>query len=158
MRAAAAAALPLLLVAGLTEDVSHPRVDERAGSYRGVRFGMSAAAARRLLGEPGRGSGFLPLGTTFAEIGGAPSVRVWPPSSRARPTVLRYDGVAFLAGERGVFALVVAERGARTRRGVAVGEPLARARAEYRLGCVTASAGEPPARYPSCRGTIGGRI
>jgi hypothetical protein len=126
MRCAVAAALALM-AAGCTQwpdrddESAPPRrgpavVDETAGAFRGVRMGAGEADVRRVFGEPGDGEGFFPLGESFGEIGGAPGVRNWPHDWRGRPTVLRYEGVAFLVGPRGVFAFVVTEEGARTKR------------------------------------------
>ncbi|MEO5575140.1 MAG: hypothetical protein ABIR67_07870 [Gaiellaceae bacterium] len=76
-------------------------------------------------------------------------------------TSLRYDGVAFLIGTEGVYAIMVTER-ARTLRGVAVGDDLGRARRTYKLGCGEGVAGERIGggveTYPTCKGTIDGRI
>jgi hypothetical protein len=73
--------------------------------------------------------------------------------------VLRYEGVAFLVGPRGVFAFVVTEEGARTKRGVGIGDPLGRARQVYSAGCGEQPYGEalfgaatPTLRW--CRATI----
>jgi hypothetical protein len=138
-------------------------IDEVAGSYGAVAMGASEADVRRAFGEPGGGEGFYPLGNDFGEIGGAPAVRNWPPNDRTEPRVLRYEDVAFLVGSRGVFAFVVTADRAHTRRGIAVGDPLAQARRAYDLGCGEGVAGERIGggvayRYPTCRGTIGGRI
>lgn len=74
---------------------------------------------------------------------------------------LRYDGVAFLVGARGVYAILVTER-ARTLRGVAIGNELAWARRRYKVGCGEGVAGERIGggveTYPTCRGTIDERI
>jgi hypothetical protein len=138
------------------------RIDEIRGSYAGVTMGDDRDAVVDRLGEPGGTEGFVPLDEEFGDVGGPPAVRVWPPDDRGEQAVLRYDGVAFLVGSRGVYAFVVTDDGARTRRGVAVGDPLARARSRYRLGCSEGIAGEPIAggpleKYPTCRGTIDDR-
>jgi len=135
-------------------------LDERAGSYRGVSFGASEAEVRRAVGEPGEGTGFSPLGSEFGDVGGPPAVRVWPAGSLLQKS-LRYRGFSFLVGTEGVYAIMVTEP-ARTRRGVAVGDDLARARRLYKVGCGEGVAGERigggVATYPTCRGTIDGRI
>lgn len=138
-------------------------VNETAGAYRGVRLGDSEDDVRRVFGEPGAGEGFFPLGESFGEIGGAPTVRNWPPRWRGRPIVLRYEDVAFLVGPRGVFAVVVTEDGATTRRGVRIGDALARARLVYGASCGVQPYGEAlfGQRTPSCRwcrATIRNRI
>ena len=135
-------------------------LDERAGSYRGVHFGDSEQDVQRLHGEPGEGSGFSPLGSEYGSVGGPPAVRVWPPGSSTQKS-LRYRGFSFLVGTQGVFAILVVEP-ARTARGVAVGDDLQRARRRYELGCGEGVAGERigggVATYPTCRGTVDGRI
>jgi hypothetical protein len=74
---------------------------------------------------------------------------------------LSYEGLAVLVGADGVYAILVAEP-ARTRRGVAIGDDLVRARRVYKLGCGEGVAGERMGggveTYPTCRGTIDGRI
>jgi hypothetical protein len=136
------------------------RIDERAGSYRNVSFGDTAAEVRSVHGEPGEGSGFAPLDTEFGDVGGPPAVRVWPPGS-VQQRSLRYDGFSFLVGSAGVYAIMVTER-ARTLRGVGIGDELRLARRRYRLGCGEGVAGERIGggveTYPTCRGTIDGRI
>jgi hypothetical protein len=166
--AAAVLAVAALLAAlpGCDGDDDNPPapavIDEVAGSYGGVRMGASEAEIRRAFGDPGGGEGFFPLGEEFGDIGGAPAVRNWPPNDRSEPTVLRYEDVAFLLGSRGVFAFVVTAEGTHTRRGVAIGEPLAEARRAYDVGCGEGVAGERLGggveTYPTCRGTIGERI
>ena len=167
--ALAAAAVALLGGVGWTCDGDRRReraggpIDEHRLSYRGVAMGATIAEIRRVFGEPGGGEGFFPLGESFGEIGGAPAVANWPRGSRADPTVLRYHGVAFLVGPEGLFAFVVTERGARTRAGVAVGDPLAKAIRAYGLGCVDQPYGEPlfggeTSTFRTCRGTVDRRI
>jgi hypothetical protein len=146
---------------GDAEPATEPLLDERAGSYRGVEFGMSEQDVRRVLGEPGEGEGFVPLDEEFGDVGGPPAVRNWPRESRATPKALLYDGVAFLVGTEGVYAILVTEP-AHTRRRVAIGDDLARARRAYDVGCGEGVGGERLGggveTYPTCRGTIDGRI
>jgi hypothetical protein len=137
-------------------------IDERAGAYRGIGVGASEADVRRAFGPPGDGEGFFPLGESFGEIGGAPSVVVWPRGTHFS-RVLRYDEVAFLVGERGVYAFVVTEEDARTRLGVGIGDPQAAARRAYDAGCIEQPYGEPlfggePSTFRTCRATVGKRI
>jgi hypothetical protein len=145
---------------GGDEPTTPQLLDERAGSYRGVRFGASEEHVRRVFGEPGEEEGFAPLDSEFKDVGGPPAVRVWPPGSM-RQKALSYGGVAFLVGTEGVYAILVTEQ-AKTLRGVAIGDDLARARRLYRLGCGEGVAGERLGggveTYPTCRGTIDGRI
>jgi len=154
------AAAAVLAGCGGEEPEPQRLLDERAGSYRRVTFGATEAQVRTVLGEPGEGSGFSPLDSEFHDVGGPPAVRVWPPGSTMQKA-LRYDGVAFLVGTKGVYAIMVTEP-ARTRRGVAVGDDLARARRLYKVGCGEGVAGERIGdgveTYPTCRGTIDERI
>ena len=143
------------------EELPAPRLlDEREGSYRGVAFGATEAQVRGVFGEPGEESGFAPLGSTFRDVGGPPAVRVWPPGSMVQKA-LSFDGVAFLVGTEGVYAILVTEP-ARTRRAVAIGDDLSRAQRLYRVGCGEGVAGERIGggveTYPTCKGTIDGRI
>jgi hypothetical protein len=167
--AGAAAALALLTGVGWTcgsgsrDQGRGGPIDEHAASYRGIAIGATAADIRRAFGEPGSGEGFFPLDESFGEIGGAPAVVNWPRDWRGRPTVLRYESVAFLVGPEGLFAFVVTERGARTRRGVAIGDPLAKAVRAYGLGCIDQPYGEPlfggdVPTFRTCRGTVDRRI
>lgn len=138
-------------------------IDETVGSYRGIRLGDTENDVRRVFGEPAEGEGFFPAGESFGEIGGAPGVAIWPHGSREAPTVLRYDDAAFLVGPRGVFAFVVTEDGAATKRHVGIGDPLQRARRVYGAGCGEQSYGEPlfsdeAPSFPWCRTTIDDRI
>ena len=163
----AAAALAFLGVAWTCErrgedDRTGGAIDEHAGSYRSVEMGATAEDVRRAFGEPGDGEGFFPLGESYGEIGGAP-VANYPRDWRGPPTVLRYEGVAFLVGPEGMFAFVVTEPGARTRRAVAVGDALSKAVRTYGLGCVEQPYGEPlfggeASTFRLCRGTIDRRI
>lgn len=154
-----------VLAAGCTHAArvgESPVVDEDVGSYGGVTLGSMEEEVRRVFGEPGDGAEFSPLGESWSEVGGAPAVRNWPPGWEGRPTVLRYDGVAFLVGPKGVFAFVVSEEGAATKRGVAIGDPLARARRADGAGCGQQPYGESlfggTRSFSWCRTTIGHRV
>ena len=156
-------AAAVALVGGCADDDDPPStrlLDEREGSYRGVRLGDTEAEVRDRLGDPGEGEGLSPLGESFGDIGGPPAVRVWPPGSSSSK-VLRYEGVAFAVGSDGVYAIIVTEP-ARTLRGVAIGDDLARSRRLYDVGCGEGVAGERigggSLTYPTCRGTIDERI
>jgi hypothetical protein len=156
-----AAALVLLGACGGDDDPAAPSLlDERGGSYRGIRLGDTEAKIRSRFGAPGEGEGFFPLGESFGDIGGPPAVRVWPPDSSSS-RAMRYEGVAFAVGSEGVYAIIVTEP-ARTLRGVTIGDDLARSRRLYAVGCGKGVAGERigggSLTYPTCRGTIDGRV
>lgn len=128
-------------------------VDESSGRFGGVGLGSSEAEVRRVFGEPGEGDGYFPLGERYR---GPPSVSF---TGYEPPVVLRYDDAAFLLVD-GVFSLMTTDEGATTRRGVGVGDPLARVRERYaRVRCGTAPAGEgvfgSDDAYPWCRTRVG---
>jgi hypothetical protein len=87
---------------------------------------------------------------------------VIPAPGGRKPLLLKYDDVAFLVGPRGVYAFIVAEKGAHTRRRVHVGDRLRSARQAYRLRCTRVTAGEKlpggSETYPSCRTTTERRV
>jgi hypothetical protein len=140
------------------ESAPGPLVDERAGEYRGVAMGHSIDDVRRLLGPDKGGSGFGPAGMLPAEAGVPQAI---PAPGSLKPDLLRYQDVAFLIGPRGVYAFIVTEDGARTRREVAIGDDLDDAHDKYDLRCIDVAAGESPlggvTTYPSCSTTLGGR-
>jgi len=133
-------------------------VNERVGAYRGVAVGASEDDVRRVFGHAEESGPFAPLGTSFGEVGVASPVPVWPPGSYERPRVFRYRDVALLVGRQGIFAFVLSEKGARTLRGVRVGDSLARARQTYKLRCGEQVYGESllggSVTFPYCSGTL----
>ena len=136
------------------------RLDERAGTYRGVGIGSSEAAIRRVFGEPGSGQGFVPLGERFADVGGPLSIPNPPGAERERSVLLRYEAVAFLLAHDRVYAFIVTDERARTSRGIGLGDSLAEAgRAHGPLVCYDAPGGEPlfggdVQTYRVCRATV----
>jgi hypothetical protein len=80
-----------------------------------------------------------------------------------KPILLRYDETAYLLNARTkrVFSMIVSKRGATTRAGVGVGDPLSRVRRKYGDAvCGRAVAGEPlfggeTPTYPWCRVRLG---
>lgn len=129
-------------------------LDERTGAYRGVRFGTSADAVIRMFGEPARTPGFAPAGQSPPDVG-------VPQSIPGPGELLKYDDVAFLTGPRGVYALIVADVGATTQRGVSVGHRMDEGRGEYGLECIDVAGGESPLGqefYPSCRADLEGGV
>jgi hypothetical protein len=137
-------------------DSTFPQVvDERAGAYGDVRLGASAQEVEAAFGVPDRSDGFFPLdGESFT----GPDFIATP---GGRPKVLKYDEAVFLvAREGGVIALMTTAEGAATRAGVAVGEPLERAREAYEaVRCGESPAGEAllgeSPTYPWCRTAVG---
>ena len=128
-------------------------IDETAGTYRGVRLGDSAAAVRREFGEPARDPGFAPAGESPADVG-------VPESIPGSGDLMKYEGVAFLVDrDRGVFAMLIAEDGAATTRGVAIGDRIEEAHAAYALRCIDVAGGGSlfggQETYPSCQATLG---
>ena len=102
------------------------------------------------LGEPDRTPGFVPAGESPSVVGVPERIPAVGPGGR-----LKYDGVAFLAApEGGVYAFIVTDAGATTRRGVSIGDRMDVARNKYRLDCREVSAGESLVGghefYPSC--------
>ena len=130
-------------------------MDERTGAYGAVRLGSSAANVRAAFGVPAAGSGYYPAGHEGAS--GPTSI---PTPGGRRPTLLRYEDVAFLAAEAtGVYSLKATD--AVTSTGVGVGDALDRVRELYRgARCGEDVAGEPFFRdeaptYPWCRARVG---
>lgn len=134
------------------------RIDEQAGTYRGVGFGDPASDAERALGPPAEREGpktpAAPIGSDFST--GVPLIQRNPPGYVKKPRLLRYEGVSFsYFPSVGIFSVVVDDPAAVTRRGVHVGDPLRRAREAYpELACVRAqTSGE--AQHPGwCTGEV----
>jgi hypothetical protein len=114
-------------------------IDEQQGRYGQVGFGSTEAEVRAAFGEPGSEDGFFPLA---AESYSGP-VFIKAPDGR-KPTLLRYEEVAFLVSSDGVFAITVTRPETGTFRGASIGAPLATVRESYdRPRCGEAVAGEP---------------
>lgn len=127
-------------------------VDERGGSLGGVRFGAATSEVRARLGEPSDGEdGFFPAGTRYT---GPPSIPA--PAGDRRPAALHFGETAYLvSASAGVFSMATVAEGARTRAGVAVGDPLARVRERYgRVRCGEARRSG-AAGYAWCRALVG---
>ena len=110
----------------------------------------------RVFGRPQRTpEELVPLGDDFYDVGG-PNVVGEPPRSACNyPRVMRYRGVVFGTCAGRVYHFMVTARGARTRRGVGIGDRLAKAKKAYpRLECGTQNEdGEYPT-YPYCAGKV----
>ena len=134
------------------------RVDELAGTYRGVGFGDPASDAVEALGSPAERDGpktpAAPIGSGFST--GGPLIQRNPPGYVRKPRLLRYEGASFLYFPSvGIFSVVVDDPAAVTTRGVHVGDPLRRARQAYpEVACVKAqTSGE--AQHPEwCTGEV----
>jgi hypothetical protein len=121
-------------------DDQFPRlIDEEQGRYGEVAFGSTEANIRAAFGEPGGGDGFVPLDADSYR--GPPSIRS---PDRRKPTLLRYEEVAFLVSSDGVFGITVIRPEASTLGGVRIGQPLRVVEEKYeRPRCGEAVAGEP---------------
>src|SRR5262245_9113972 len=131
-------------------DTATVTIDERTGAYRGVRFGTSEPDVIRALGKPDRDPGFAPAGENPSEVGVPESIPTIGPGG-----LLKYEGVGFLGTpEGGVYAFIVTDAGATTRRGVSIGDRMDVARSKYRLECRDVAGGESllgeQEFYPSC--------
>ena len=147
----------IALARGGDEDGSNAvPIDERAGSYRGVRFGASEAEVVRVFGEPDRSAGVAPKGSTPAEVG-------VPQSLPGPAQLLKYENVVFLLEPAsGVYAFLVTEPRAKTTRGVSIGDGMDAAQERYRLECIEVAGGESllgkQEFYPSCRARLGDSV
>jgi hypothetical protein len=129
-------------------------IDELAGSYRGVALGDPRTAAIHTFGQPlGTGD---PAHPSFAD--GWPISLKNPPGYIEKPDLLDYDGVSFLSTPTpaGIHSIVISDPRAATRKGVGIGDALARARRLYpTLHCAearTMSEGETAPAY--CAGRL----
>ena len=144
MNAARLLALPALALALAACGEAKPtRIDELRGTYRGVGIGSEPRSIARVFGEErlsGPNEGIAPRGDEFVEIGGPASFA--SPCRAASPT-LRYEHVSFAFCNGRVYFVLVAVDGARTRRGVSIGDSLDEVRRAYPSArCGEAPAGE----------------
>jgi len=128
-------------------------IDEVRGTYRGVGIGDTTAVVRRVFGEQrlsGLDEPISPRKEDFVDIGGPTVIKL------SCPTKLRYEHVSFFVCDGRVYGFIVAQSGARTRRGVTIGDEHPKVRARYpQLTC-----GEAPfegGSYLYCGGRIGKR-
>jgi hypothetical protein len=131
-------------------------IDDKRGAYGGVTMGDSEEEVHRAFGEPSTEPGFAPAGKLPAEVGGPQSF-----PARVPFRLLKYEDVGFLLNG-GVYAFIVANDGAETTRGVAIGEAMDEARRSYRLKCIRVAGGESlfggQEFYPSCSAALDGGL
>ena len=127
-------------------------VDERAGTVDGVRLGDGPGRMRRRFGPPVAGSPTRPTSQK-----GLPWI-IPPPPGEGRARSVSFPGrLALVRGATGAYALSIWERGARTRAGVGLGDPLSLARERYgELDCGVRNEGTEYVPYPYCRARIAG--
>jgi hypothetical protein len=125
-------------------------IDELRGTYRGVGIGDTAAAVQRVFGHKplsGHNEPLAPRKDDFVDIGGPTII------AGGCGTNLRYDHVTFFICDGRVDGFIVAQSGAHTTQGVAIGDDAKKVRARYlQLTC-----GESPfegGSYPYCSGQI----
>ncbi len=120
-------------------------VDGSAGHVGPVQLGGTLAEVLARLGPPvedSRGGGFAPAGKLPSDVeadGGSISI----PGPPVSPEILRYRHLAVMVVQDRVFAMVTDDAGARTPKGVGVGDPLGTVRASYRKAatCIPESSG-----------------
>ena len=136
-----------------------PVIDLAAGSYRGVSLGDSRKALFAALGPAPRlteDEPWVPTGVVDADWEGPTSVvvngyRRKPMRGFAYPKAF----VMLVSGK--VADMEIAETGAATTEGVAIGDELEKVEAAYpAFRCGTANEGTEYATYPACSGTVGG--
>jgi hypothetical protein len=139
------------------------RVDETRGTVGGVSIGSSKATVARFFGSYGRAPQAYPsepLDADDAEDAGGPwSVitgphHLGPGGLRGEQVTLRYEGVAFFVRNDRAFGFLVSAKGARTSKGVAIGDRLRDVRDAYPdVTCEDASRGDTTAtQAASCSG------
>jgi hypothetical protein len=128
MHRLAAAALFLLAVTGCGEKARPPAVDELRGTYRGVGIGDTTAKVERVFGHESLSDYEEPLAPRkedFVDIGGPTVI------AGGCGTKLRYGHVTFFVCDGRVDGFIVAQSGAHTTRGIAIGDDAKKARARY---------------------------
>lgn len=129
---------------------------EDRGEYRGVAIGDPLSAVRSAFGRPApldrAGQGHGTFAPPDASIPSLPSEDQIPPFKSDR--YYGYKGVTFLMTGNRVRGLLVWDRQAQTRRGVAPGDPLAEAKERYRRLICATQRGEGP-HFDYCVGRGG---
>ena len=159
MRYAAAAIVVASLVAlvgcgGAVEAAAGPKLlNEQDGTYEGVGIGSSSDDVRARFGKPSDSQGFAPL-----EPEGVEGPYAFGVSGGVRPTVMRYERVAFILQFDKVFGFITSDEDAELTRKVGVGDSLERMRRAYSFACRQAHAGEaaqgPPPTYTVCHAEL----
>ena len=134
-----------------------PLLDERAGAFRGVTLGDAPREVERRRGAPQR----PPTSREATPTEAADDVRATfggtqPPTSRATLRVFNYSDATYLSTrEDGVYAVLVTADGARTRAGIAIGDPLDEVRRRYRaFQCGVKNASSEYVDVPYCAGRV----
>ena len=140
---------------------SHPgRIDERAGTYRGVGLGDPVPAITQVFGPQRPASDYEAMAPFRYPEGGnyGPGVLQFGDYEPFGPTLRYYDVVFTFKGGQGLGAFEVVEPGASTGSGVRIGDPLERARAMYpTLLCGTVNKDTEYEEYAACSGKLGPR-
>jgi hypothetical protein len=149
------------------------RVDERAGSIRRVGLGSSRLSLTQVFGRAKdtteTGAAAEPQGADHDAIG-APNDYAFPEACQRAPagpspsfasqglSTLSYPDMAFELCDDSAYEFITTAAAARTRRGVAIGQPLRAARRAYpQLHCgeSTGDSTDPPTpAYPYCAGLV----
>jgi hypothetical protein len=110
-------------------------INELDGSYRGVALGDPPQAALQALGKPDERESSttpaMPIGSIFSD--GGPLSQPNPPGYDLKPSLLRYQDVAFVytPTQYGIHSIVIDDPHAATQKGVGIGDPLSHAPAAY---------------------------
>lgn len=129
-----------------------PVIDETVGTYREVGLGSSLSAVQGRLGpspHPEKRYAGKPFRAEKIHPSAAPLVC----ARGRRLRTLTYDFVSFTAQQDRVCDVVIAEDGAATRRGIAIGDSLDEAREVYpevHCGREEISTETPPVDFPFC--------
>jgi hypothetical protein len=148
--------LGVLVVALLTGDKDTSTqayvLHEYEGSYRGVPLGATRHQAVGVLGSTPRwhtNDSIAPRDDDWADIGAPGTI-----ASSGKPDALRYDHLSVMLDDGRVTAIVTAEDGAETTAGVALGDPLRKARKAYPdLTCGDRPFGD-SGTFPYCGGRL----
>jgi hypothetical protein len=142
-----------LVIAGCGAKAPPTAVDELGGTYRGVGIGDTTAEVERMFGHQRlsrQAEPIAPRKDDFVDIGGPTVI------AGGCGTNLRYDHVTFFVCHGRVDGFIVAQNGAHTKRGVAIGDDAEKARVRYpELNC-----GDSPSEggsYAYCGGRIAAR-